>query len=56
MTMNQTTFKDPGVKARLENYVLLKYQAEIPDEPATREVLQHFDVIGLPTYVILEPR
>ncbi len=56
MTMNQTTFKNADVKARLKDYILLKYQAEIPDDAATREVMKHFGVVGLPTYVILDPR
>ncbi|HUW60954.1 MAG TPA: thioredoxin family protein [Candidatus Bathyarchaeia archaeon] len=54
--MNETTFRDPAVKARLEKYVKVKYQAERLSEPATRAVMERFDVIGLPTYVVLKPR
>jgi len=55
-TMDKTTFKDSGVKAAFDKFVLIKYQAEDPAEPATRAVLEHFDIIGLPTYIILEPK
>jgi thiol:disulfide interchange protein len=56
LTMNVTTFKDPGVISRLERYVKVKYQAEDPSDPATREVMEHFGVVGLPTYVVVGPR
>jgi len=55
LTMNATTFKDPKVTARLEGYVKVKYQAENPSAPGTSEVMEHFGVVGLPTYVILTP-
>lgn len=56
LTMNKTTFKDPAVVSRLERYVKVKYQAENPDDPATRAVMERFGVIGLPTYVVLKPK
>ena len=56
LTMNVTTFKDTEVISRLERYVKVKYQAEDPSDPATREVMEHFGVVGLPTYVVLSPR
>jgi thioredoxin:protein disulfide reductase len=54
--MNASTFRDPGVKTLLTKYVLVKYQAEKPDDPATKRILDHFGVVGLPTYVILAPK
>jgi len=54
--MNETTFRDPAVKARLEGYVKVKYQAQDLGEPETRALMEHFEVIGLPTYVVLKPR
>ena len=33
----------------------VKFQAEQPDEPPAREVMERFKAIGLPTYVILRP-
>jgi thiol:disulfide interchange protein DsbD len=51
--MDRTTFRDPEVIMELRDYVLLKYQAEDTGDPATAAVLQHFEVLGLPTYLIL---
>jgi thiol:disulfide interchange protein len=54
--MDAITFRDPGVEKLLANYVLVKYQAEKPDEPSTKRLLSHFGVVGLPTYVVLAPK
>jgi len=55
LTMDQTTLKDGEVKAALEGYVKVKYQAEQPDEQPARAVMERFRAVGLPTYVILHP-
>lgn len=55
LAMDQTTFAEARVKAALAGYVTVKVQAEDPDDPATRGVMQRFGAIGLPTYVVLEP-
>ncbi len=55
LVMNETTFKDPQVLDRLKNYVKIKYQAEQPEESPAKDVLAHFDYVGLPHYVILTP-
>jgi len=31
-------------------------QAEDPDDPQTKAVMQRFKAVGLPTYVVLRPR
>ncbi len=46
---------DHALLERLSDHVKLKYQAEDPNEPATKAVLEHFGVLGLPTYVVLKP-
>lgn len=51
--MEATTFKDPQVKARLSAYLLVKVQAEKPQDPAVDEILRRFEVKGLPAYVVL---
>jgi hypothetical protein len=33
----------------------VKFQAEEPDEAPARALMQRFDAVGLPTYVILRP-
>ena len=53
--MEASTFRDAAVRARLQGFVVVKCQAERPDEPATRETLERFGVKGLPTYVIVRP-
>jgi thiol:disulfide interchange protein len=53
--MDASTLKSPRVKEKLKNFVRLKFRAENPNEPATKEVLFYFKVLGLPTYVILKP-
>ncbi len=54
LVMNETTFKDPAVLKRLDAYVKVKYQAETPDETPAREVLSHFEYVGLPHYAVLK--
>ena len=51
--MEETTFADARVKARLANYVVVKVQAEKPDQSPAKEMLAAFDVRGLPGFVVL---
>jgi thiol:disulfide interchange protein len=53
--MDQTTLEDPKVTAALAGYVKIKFQAEDPDDPIVKAVMQRFKTVGLPTYVILRP-
>jgi len=56
LTMDKTTFKDPEVTARLDEYVKIKFQAEDPEASPAREVIGTFEGVGLPVYAILRPR
>jgi thiol:disulfide interchange protein DsbD len=56
LTMDKTTFEDETVVSALSGYVKIKVQAEDPEDPNTRAIMQHFKAVGLPTYVILRPR
>jgi thiol:disulfide interchange protein len=56
LTMDQTTLANPEVKAALDGYVKVKYQAEDLEASPTRELMQRLGGRGLPTYVILVPR
>jgi thiol:disulfide interchange protein len=49
------TFEDPAVKKRLVNYKLIKFDATNHQSSPAKEILDHFGVLGLPTYIILEP-
>ncbi len=53
--MEQTVFNKPSVQQELTNFIVVKYQAERPNESPAKEVLDHFGVMGLPTFVILTP-
>lgn len=47
---------DPSVDRRLrEDFIFIPFQAEKPDNPETRAVLDYFKVMGLPTLVMLRP-
>ncbi len=56
LKMEKTTFKSDAVKARLNDFVKVKYRAEDLRNPETRAVLDAFDIVGLPTYVVLLPK
>jgi thiol:disulfide interchange protein len=56
LVMDKTTFKDETVVSALAGYVKIKVQAEDPDEPQTKAVMQRLKAVGLPTYVVLRPK
>jgi thioredoxin:protein disulfide reductase len=56
LVMDQTTLADESVKAALDGYIKIKYQAEQVDEEPARSIMARFDAVGLPTYVILHPK
>jgi thiol:disulfide interchange protein len=56
LTMDKTTLEDPDVTSALSGFVKIKFQAEDPDDPAVKQVMQRFGAVGLPTYVILRPK
>ncbi len=53
--MEASTFRKPAVTDALRSFVFVKYQAEKPGETPAKEILAAFGVMGLPTYVVLEP-
>ena len=54
--MDATVLKDPAVTRRLEGHVKVKYQAEELAASPAKDVAALFQVLGLPTYVILKPK
>jgi thioredoxin:protein disulfide reductase len=56
LTMDKTTLKDPSIVAALDGYVKIKFQAENPDQQPAKAVMQRFNAVGLPSYVILRPK
>jgi thiol:disulfide interchange protein len=55
VVMDRTTLADAAVTSALDRYVKIKYQAEQLDEYPARALVERFKVVGLPTYVILQP-
>jgi len=55
LTMDKTTLADPEVKAALDGYVRIKFQAEDPSVEPARSVMERLGAVGLPTYAILRP-
>ncbi|HLX95453.1 MAG TPA: thioredoxin family protein [Verrucomicrobiae bacterium] len=53
--MDAVVFPATEVKQQLKNFVVVRYDAEAPNESPAREVLDYFGVMGLPTYVVLNP-
>jgi thiol:disulfide interchange protein DsbD len=56
LTMDKTTLVDAGVMQALSGYVKIKVQAEQPDEAPTSDLMKRFSAVGLPAYVILQPK
>jgi thiol:disulfide interchange protein len=54
--MDETTFKDEQVMAAMDQYILVKFQAEDPEADPARTLMTRFDTVGLPTYVVLRPQ
>lgn len=53
--MEHTTFAAAEVKARLAEFHEVRFQTEHPNESPVKEVLDHFKVMGLPSFVVLLP-
>jgi thioredoxin:protein disulfide reductase len=54
--MEHTTFRAAAVQAKLNDYIVVRVQAEQPNQPPAKELLDHFGAMGLPTYVVLTPK
>ena len=55
VAMDAEVFSRETVQSRLRDFVVIKYDAEHPNESPAREVLDQLHVIGLPTYIVLKP-
>ena len=53
--MEATTYRNDEVKERLNDFILVKFQAERLRDPAIKKVLDEFGVMGLPTCVVVQP-
>jgi len=53
LKMDATTFKDSTVKDRLHDFTEIKFAAEKVDAPEIKRILDRYELVGLPGYVIL---
>lgn len=51
--MDETVFNRAEVKQRLQDFVSVRYAAEQPNEMPIKPLLDHFNIVGLPTYLVL---
>jgi thiol:disulfide interchange protein len=56
VVMDETTLKDPEVKAALDKYTRIKFQAEDPEESPAKDLMQRIGAVGLPAYVIVRAK
>jgi len=54
--MEHTTFKSAPVRQRLANFHEVRLQTERLNQSSAKEVLDYFNVLGLPSYVVLTPK
>jgi thiol:disulfide interchange protein len=54
--MEHTTFAAAAVKQKLSGFHEVRFQAERPNQAPAKEVLDQFNVIGLPSYIVLTPK
>ncbi len=55
LTMNATTFKDEQVITRLHDFQEIRFQAEDPGHAAIKNLMDRYELPGLPGYVVLVP-
>ena len=51
--MDETVFNRAEVTRRLQDFVSVRYAAEQPNEMPIKPLLDHFNIVGLPTYLVL---
>ncbi len=56
LLMEKKTFQNQRVKERLQEFVVIKYQAEHPDKPPAKAIMDYFGHKGLPAYTVLLPK
>ncbi len=54
--MDETVFNREEVKNRLKDFVAVRYAAEQPDAEPARALLDHFNIVGLPAYLVLSAK
>ena len=52
--MDKNILSAPEVAEKLKNFTVIKFQAEDLKNPEIIKILKHFNIQGLPSFVILE--
>lgn len=56
LKMDNTTLKNSKVVEQLEAYTVIKFRAEKPNDPETKNLMDRYNLFGLPGYVLLRPK
>jgi len=54
--MDDTVFNRAEVKAHLHDFIAVRYAAEQPNAAPAKLLLDHFNIVGLPAYLILSSK
>jgi thioredoxin:protein disulfide reductase len=54
--MDATVFNRADVETHLRQFIVVRYAAEQPNAAPARPLLDHFNIVGLPTYLVLSPK
>ncbi len=53
--MDATVFNQPPVEDHLKQFIAVRYAAEQPNAAPAKPLLDHFNIVGLPAYLVLTP-
>jgi thiol:disulfide interchange protein len=53
--MDETVFNRAEVKNHLQKFVAVRYAAEQPNAAPAKPLLDHFNIVGMPAYLVLSP-
>lgn len=56
LAMDATVFNRADVQARLRKFIVVRYATEQPNRSPAKQLLDHFGVMGLPSYVVVATR
>jgi len=54
--MDETVFNRSEVKAHLHDFIAVRYAAEQPNAVPAKPLLDHFNIVGLPAYLVLSSK
>jgi len=54
--MDATVFNRSDVKSRLQQFIVVRYAAEQPNNAPAKPLLDHFSIVGLPAYLVLSSK